>query len=117
MNGHDRKRRVRTVLDGLIVGNIIGNPRRLTTMTLRRRWGHAQRERWLRTRRRHTGVSLVRPRPGHTAWCARFTDPDTGKSTEPTLAQFGVTDVRAAIAWAERKSHELASRRDALYGG
>jgi integrase len=61
-------------------------------------------------------VVLVPPREGR-GWTARFTDPDHGTKSPDLRVHAGVTDERGARSWAKTKSHELASRRDALTSG
>jgi len=70
-----------------------------------------------RTRSPHPGVVLLRPDPAgrHPHWRARFTDPDTGRSTKQTLAALPTADARRD--WAIRKSRTIGKRRMDLDAG
>ncbi len=71
-----------------------------------------------RSRRpKHPGVVLIPPDPKRRiGWRARFTDPDTGEVTKPSL-DAALTTSELREEWAVRKSRALDKRRLELEGG
>jgi integrase len=72
-----------------------------------------------RTRTGHSGVKLQRrSRQGaRTIWIARWTDPDTGRIKQVSLAALGLSSHEARREWAVLKSQAIQQRRADLRSG
>jgi integrase len=70
-----------------------------------------------KSRRRHPGVTLIKPEPDRRiGWRARWRDPDSGKVVKETL-DVGLRTAELREEWAARKSKALAKRRLELEAG